>query len=433
LRRLQELQRRFGARVPRFKYVLTDLAERNVAFWQAHPALKPFVEQGVLDFARFDAEHDRAVTLTRSGEVLAEGTVKNPMVVLGNYFFDSIPQDVFLLEEGQLRECAISLFSPQPEPDLTDPELLSRIQFRYEPRPAAADYYPEPELNGLLRKYQNRVDRAVLLFPIAGLRCCQLLRRISGGRLLLLSADKGSVDELSILSQQVPMLSIHGSFSMEVNFHALGEYFRGHGGQVLRTTSPLANLCVVAFLMGPHPEGYPETSLAFADRIERFGPDEFFSVRKAIEKSYGTLSLEQILAWLRLCRADPYTLNQCLPVLMERAPSASLREQAAILQAIRLAWEMYYHVGGEPNLPFGLGRLLSAMGNFPEALRYYQRAEELFGPEPDTLFHMGMCHQLLQQQKAALRCFERTLELQPQHEGAKAMRQALLGAASPGA
>jgi len=58
------------ARLP-FRLVMTDLVERNLAGWADHPRLRPFVEQGVLDFAVFDAEHPAPLALRVSGEVLA--------------------------------------------------------------------------------------------------------------------------------------------------------------------------------------------------------------------------------------------------------------------------------------------------------------------------------------------------------------------------
>ena len=33
------------------RYVMTDFAERNLEYWRAHPWLRPFVEDGSLDFA----------------------------------------------------------------------------------------------------------------------------------------------------------------------------------------------------------------------------------------------------------------------------------------------------------------------------------------------------------------------------------------------
>src|ERR1043165_51792 len=39
---------------PRFCYILSDLAPKNLAFWSAHPKLQPFVQAGQVDFAEFD-------------------------------------------------------------------------------------------------------------------------------------------------------------------------------------------------------------------------------------------------------------------------------------------------------------------------------------------------------------------------------------------
>ncbi|MBC6421522.1 MAG: hypothetical protein GDA43_09875 [Hormoscilla sp. SP5CHS1] len=57
--------------------------------------------------------------------------MKNPVVVLANYFFDSIPQDCFYIKDGQLYESLVTLSTPQAEPELDDPALLDRVQISY--------------------------------------------------------------------------------------------------------------------------------------------------------------------------------------------------------------------------------------------------------------------------------------------------------------
>ena len=42
----------------RIKYVMTDFAESNLQYWRAHPWFQSYFDQGVLDFARFDADKD---------------------------------------------------------------------------------------------------------------------------------------------------------------------------------------------------------------------------------------------------------------------------------------------------------------------------------------------------------------------------------------
>ena len=48
------------------------------------------------------------------------------------------------------------------------------------------------------------------------------------GRLLLLSGDKGTCHEELLHGREEPGMAIHGSFSMMVNYHAIGQFFLDH-------------------------------------------------------------------------------------------------------------------------------------------------------------------------------------------------------------
>src|SRR5262245_42805416 len=87
-----------------FKYVMTAFTERNIRHRQDHPFLRSYVDSGRLDFARFDAERDTEIKLEISGTVLRPGAVKNPLAVMANSVFDSLPQDLFAVTGGQLHE-----------------------------------------------------------------------------------------------------------------------------------------------------------------------------------------------------------------------------------------------------------------------------------------------------------------------------------------
>ncbi|APR87713.1 TPR domain protein [Minicystis rosea] len=425
LKKLLALHRRPGARAAPFVYVMTDLAARNLAHAQAHPSLQPFCDEGVLDFARFDAEHDDAITLVRSGVVLTAGAFLRPLVVIANYVFDSIPQDAFRIHEGRLYESSITLVSKDAEPDTRDPTLITRVTLDYDHRPAPADPYDDPLLNDILHAYTARLGTTSIRFPIAALRCCRTLARIAGGRLLLLSADRGSIHEDQLRGHGEAGISVHGSFSLSVDYHAVAECFRGQGGFALHTAHEAASLIVAAFFLGAPEEGCPAARRAFADAVERFGPDDFFSLKKGIEKGYDALTLPQLLAFLRLADGDPRILSQCLHVLIERARSASMADEQEIQRAVARAWEHYYHLGEEPDLPFGLGMLLYEMGCHRDALTYFERSFELYGASPHTIFNMGMCHYELGEMDDALACARRVLALDPLHDGALAMRAEL--------
>jgi Putative S-adenosyl-L-methionine-dependent methyltransferase len=422
LKKLLSLHERSPARLPKIRYVMTDFVEANLATWQGHPSLQPFVEQGVLDFARFDVEEDREMTLVHAGVTLSADRPAGPLAAIANYFFDSIPSDAFLVQAGRLHESLVTVTSSEDEPDRGDPGILARAELRYEHRLAAPGYYGDPELDAILRGYEERLAGGGLRFPIAALSCCRLLAAIAGGRLLLLSGDKGQVREDALLDDEALGIAVHGSFSTNVNYHAVAELFRRRGGRALHAPQRHANLLVMAFLLGDHPGDHAETRRAFEDAVAGFGPDEFFSMKKGIEKGYGSLSLAELLAFLRLSGCDGRIMGQCLPALTARAREASEREKKEVYRIVQATWDTYYHLGEELDLPFSLGMLLYEMGYHEEALLFFERSIQLYGRSPHAIFNAGLCHYHLRRMEAALACAGETLALLPEHDGARAMR-----------
>jgi tetratricopeptide (TPR) repeat protein len=404
------------------KYIMTDFVERNVDYWSAHASLRPLVERGVLDFARFDAEYDQELELIHSGITLSRGTVSNPIVIIANYFFDSIPQDAFCIEDGRLYQKLLTITSREQEPDLGDPGLLNRIEVAYEQAPAPADYYDDEDLNQILRDYRQRLPSTALLFPHIALGCIKRLRALSRGRLLLISSDKGYIREDALIGRQGPELALHGSFSLMVNYHAIAQYFLNCGGQTLRTSHRHAHINVCGFLLGDHPHRYAETRQAYSEAVEQGGPDEFYSLKRGIEKHYDGLSLEELMAWLRLSGWDSRIFLDSFPALLDLIESASGPMREELCQAIQQVWDNYYHIGEERDVAFSMAMLLYGMQYYPEAIDYFHRSLDLYGPEASTFYNMAMCRYSLRQLDTALENINQTLLLDPSFEAAKAMR-----------
>jgi len=403
------------------KYVMTDFAERNLDYWRTHDSLRPFVEQGVLDFALFDAEQDQEIKLIHSGDVLSSETVGNPPVILANYFFDSIRHDVFHVRNGQLYESLVTISSQQEEPDLNDPELLNRIKIVYDDHPVGAHYYEDPDLNRILRDYQQRMADTSLIFPCLALQCISRLRHLSGDRLLLISTDQGYMHEQSLLGRGEPKMHLHGSFSMMVNYHAIGQYILNQGGRVLHTSHHHVSINICAFLLGNQAKDYIETRQAYDEAVEKGGPDDFYMLITAIEKNYEALSLEQLLAYLRLSGWDAKLFLDCFPALLNNLESASEQSRQELHSAIRQVWDSYYHIGEERDLAFCMAMLLYGIEYHLEALDYFRYSLRLCGPDASTFYNMAMCHYSLRQLDETLACVKQTLALDPTFEAAKTM------------
>jgi tetratricopeptide (TPR) repeat protein len=402
------------------RYVMSDFAEQTVKGWLAHPYLRPFVEQGYLDFARFDAEQDETIHLHVSGETLAPDTLRNPLLVLANYFFDGIPQDAFYVKDGRLRESQVRLLVPQTEAeaDLNDPALLERVKMAYQRRPVNPPYYHDPDLDEILFSYPLLLDDTAVMFPCSGIRCIRRLRHLANGRLLLLSGDKGYHHLDLLFGRQEPGISFHGSFSLMVNYHSLGRYVLNEGGQVLHISRRHVNLDVAAFLFGELPGGYAETKLAFDQAIEQAGPDDFFTFKKGIEPHYNELTLEQALAHLRLSGWDATIFLGCLPVLLDNAPSATPALRQDLRQAIHNVWDTYFPMGEVMDVAFYMGAMLHGMAFFEEALYFFEESQRLYGRDARALYNMALCHYGLKSWEVALDYCRQTLALDPEFEQA---------------
>jgi len=410
---------------PPFKYIMTDLAEKTIDYWLAHASLRPFIEAGILDFARFEIGQNQTLVLRHSGDHLSPEKVKNPMVILANYIFDSVPQDCFYIKGHRIFESLVTIASPREEPDLTDPTLIERIKITYEHKPTIASYYEEGDLNQLLRDYQHQLHETTLLFPRAALDSIRHFCHLSKGRLLLLSGDKGYIREEALEGWEDQELTVHGSFSMMVNYHAIAQYVRNLDGQVLQMTYKHDSLNVSAFLIGQHPKGYRETGQAYQEAIDRFGPDDFFVLKEGIQQCYTKLAPQQIIAYLKLSHWDASIFLDLFSDLHENLTDASESLKKSLREAAQSIWDLYYPIGETNDVAFQLGMLLYRIDYYADALVYFQHSLQLHGPHPSTFYNLSLCYYGMKQWVEALKWAEETLELDSAFEGGKALWEEL--------
>jgi hypothetical protein len=413
-----------------FKYVMTDFVDSTIAFWRSHPRLQRYAEDGLLDFARFDAAQDQDLRLLHSGNVLKRGTVKNPVAVIANYFFDGLPQDAFAIVGGKLHEYRLTALSVPGDIELGSSDYFDRVALEFEAAPVANEPYHDAVWNTVLRTYEQRLQDTILLFPVAALACLDRVASLSRtGRTFLLSGDRGADREEGLLARQDVGLSGHGSFSLPVNYHCFGEIVKARGGEFLHAQQASSNLTVVGLLTGGSGDDHLETRFAFADAITQAGPDHFYHLKTALLKSVSSLSMEEMLACYRLSCLDPELFRQCAEELKARisSPSDDLRER--ILYVIRGVWDNYFPIGELNDLTDCLGDLLVTTGHYREAAEYFQASLEfqrwwlrVQPPSADNYYRAACCHFRRRELKWAAEFIQKSLDLDPDSGPARALR-----------
>lgn len=401
-----------------FKYVMTDVSPGLVEYWQAHPKLQSLVASGVMDFGVFDAIQLNEITLVNARRPLRD--IRNPIILLANYFFDSVPHDSFTIREHELYENLVRITSDTPDAQ------LGGLNVTFEPNAITTEYYPEPARNRVLEEYRQHLDNVMLLFPVAGMACVRHFKALAQDQLLVIAGDIGSAQEYDMGDSAAGGVGAEHNFWLEVNFHALGGYVRELGGHVWHPPFRHANLNISTFAFGR--SEFAETALAYDDAVARLGPDDFFIDARVISNQFKEMSRGELLAFLRTTGWDSDYCLQMLPFLMDSLVDMSWVGRQDLRRVVEETWRMYYPLGHDADpgdLAFGFGVLLYTIGEPAAAIEYFHYSLDLFGVDARTTFNIALCLYRLERLAEALEWVDRTLELDPDAEQASEMRATL--------
>ena len=340
------------------KFVMTDFVPEIIEFWQKHERFAPWVEAGILDFALFDVMDLRPFTLINSNITLNPTDAHNPIILLTNYFFDSIPQDCFAIEDGELCENLLTVYSSQPEPEYTDEAIWERMRFAYEAIPTDLNYYNEEDYNLILEAYEANLPDTIFSFPNVGLDCLRFWQQYGNGRILLLSSDRGIRSANALIGQQAPIPNVHGSFSLMVNFHAISEYVALNDGLVLQAPHYQDNIQQIAYLLGDLPQDGLETQFAFSNNAIQQNPDDFFALKQIVEKQYDQLTLAQLLSFLRQSYWDASIFTDCFVALQKEIERCDPVWYPDILNMLENIWVQYLPIDQNDLLVKHISQLL---------------------------------------------------------------------------
>lgn len=403
-----------------FCYVLTDMAESNLDFWRQHPRLQSDFESGLLDLAHFDVNHTAVLHLQQQNKTIHPGKLQRPLVCIANYLFDSIPQDLFYFDAGRSFQGLISLATDQDPATRRPEEIFAHLSYDYTYQELIEAPYPEPYLQQLITTYQECLTDTHLLFPVVGLRCLQRLRALSQSGLLLLSADKGHHQLSALVGQEVPKPKHHGgSFSLNVNYHALKLFCQQSGGLPLFPDNPHTSVCIGALLLLNQVQDYVQTQRTYQQLVQEFGPDDFYRITRHAKETFPTMSASEILAYLRLTRYDAHQFGRYQVRLLELVSDFTMNDRQAILSAIDKVWDLYFPLGEEHDLAAGIAHLLFEMGEYARALTYLEYSVGIYGEQSGTLYMMVICYQQLNQPEMAKRLVQRVLQTDSTHQFAQ--------------
>ncbi|NMO94301.1 tetratricopeptide repeat protein [Paenibacillus lemnae] len=423
IQELCQLRDLAGSSLPPFRYIMTDYAMSNVKAWREHPALQPLVAEGLLDFARFDAVTDTSLSLVESGTTIKPGDLKQPLLVIANYLFDSLPQELMYIGDGQTYEADVFVEYPADKDALNRTEVLNGISLSYEYRRTPhyeQENYPYRDVVAL---YQEQLEDSHVLFPEVGLGCLERLNDLSQSGFLLITADKGDHLLENWKFNDPPELIIHGSFSLTANFHAFQHVYERKGALVLFPPHHYKNINVGCILHVDHAQDYLQVKLAYRRAVERFGPDEFYSLKEWVDRHLESMGMQQLLSFWRLGGYDAEFFIYGTARISSLLPEANDEERQDLWRGIQLMWASNYVMEQRYDLALDIGLLLFEMDLYKESKRFLEISVKQNEDEVvSTVFYcLAICCFELEWNEEGLEYIRKLLQLEPDNEEALAL------------
>lgn len=416
LKHLQTQMANYNLPFALVKYIMTDIAAKNVEYWLAHPALQPWVESGALDFAVFNAMSDKQIVLQHSGATLKPGTLQKPIFMICNYLFDSLSHDAFQVRNHKLHEVQIKISS-----DADWANYFAKAKFSYDYVPVDTNYYSDANLNKILEFYCEKLENGTFMIPVGGIDCIKSVQQFTKEHLVLLLADKGQADLAFFDDLEEPDIDIHGSISLMVNFDALQQYFNYINGTALLMPNLSTDFQVACFSTCA-PSNMLHTKNAFITAMSGASPQDIVNlcyIDDEINQNFK--NLDQLLAMLNLTHWDPNIFYDLHEMILDRIDieEITVEQDKALLVGCEQVWDYFFKLEKTQDLPFALGGVYYALDEYELGLKFFKLSIQQFGENAENLYNMAISYQALDQDAEAKLYAQKALKYDPSYVEAK--------------
>src|SRR3954452_24939949 len=125
------------------------------------------------------------------------------------------------------------------------------------------------------------------------------------------------------------------------------------------------------------------------------------------------------MALLRLGGGDARLLRQLLPGLRKHGPKSGAATKRELVQLVKQAWDQYFHIGEEADLPFSAGVFVFELGDFPFCIELFLASIELYGIDAGSAYNLALAHNRLGRPEEALHWAKEALVAEPAHAAAR--------------
>ncbi|MBI2810813.1 MAG: hypothetical protein HYX67_08305 [Candidatus Melainabacteria bacterium] len=415
----------------RVQYILSDFAQANIDAHLKNVRLKPFLDSQMLEISVYRPDLSNSIDLVVSGQTLKRGQMKNPLVVLANYFFDTIKQDAFRVADGKLQEAKFTLYREADASSLEVAPTIQEIRMSEQYYDLQLPYYNDPSLDSILDFYGNNLQNASVIFPIGAMRSLENLSHLAGDKLAVFASDKGfaSLDSKQIVGLRPQEFAEHGAFSFDVNFDALQRYFRNKGGSALIESGDHSSL---GFMFATTVEAHCQlTNHFFRQYIQKrdvcnasYNLEEFTFFGCDQRNKFVRPYLTNFISIVQSSNFDPFIFDGAFARLFNNLlPELTEMDSEQEREVTEVVYRTFKNIFNVANEYFDLAAILEfcmRWEKFDYCLALANEAVEALGPTRKAYDYAAMACEQLNRKQDAYDYFRQALALQSDHDWARA-------------
>ena len=376
----------------KYCYVLTDIVEDNLAFYSSHPKLQKYYKRGLLDISFFDAKGNQELLLRKSKIKIAYSDLEQPILSIANYFFDSLPNELYYFKDGNIFNCSVSIDSSTDPFGKSAQELINEMELTYHISTVKEANFKNEVFNTILSEYNKVCNDTYILFPKLAMECLSNISSFSKMGLILLTMDKGYKEIQELSARKKPDFVKHGSFSLWVNFHAMSQFCILNGGLSMFDSSTNFSIDLGCLSLIKQDFNYQLFKQAYRKHSSQLNLDDFNSIKKIVYRNLPNVDLSELLGLIKLNSYDSSIFINLLPSIKQLSKDISIRQRKRLRQTINQVWNKYYSITEDYDLSYELGGLMYDIGYYDEALGYYRNSSESFGDKIDVDFNQILCY-----------------------------------------
>ncbi|MBJ7448893.1 MAG: hypothetical protein JHC93_00880 [Parachlamydiales bacterium] len=345
------------------KYIISDISEKNCQFWQNHKAFKPFIDQGILDFALFDPTQDDILLTLNNEQILLKN---NPLIVFANYYFDSIPQDIYLVKDHRVYQGELDVEADTAsENPLLEKELPYQLIFDQM-------ICPPFEIERLMELIPNS---SYITYPTAGFQTLENLKKICNSNILMLTGDKAQFNHKQMDWKKQPPITFHTTVSFTVNFELLKMRCLDQHGFVC-LPQHFDELFSIALLQWGPSFSVASASKTYED-FDHWSLQNHNSMLDFLEKKEQP-TLGELNLLLKFDSFDPFNFFFYNEKIKQALKHASFREKEDLIFAIQTAKKLFFATKKEEAiLLVNMASLLLTLNQQLDAFVLLKEAAEL--------------------------------------------------------